>query len=72
MARKEKKNNSLSRKGKRPEEDAAPTVQILWSRQVDDAMHHFPCIFAELVQVLTERLIMEPLLEKIKVKLKSD
>lgn len=38
------------------------TVQIFWSRQVNDSMHHLPGIVAELPQVLTQCFIVQPLL----------
>lgn len=62
----EKTEKQPAGRNKRSEEEAAPTVQVFWSRQVDDAMHHFPSIFAEFVQVLAQRLVVKPLLEKMK------
>ena len=39
------------------------TVQILWSRQVDDSMDHLPGVLPELPQVLAQRLVVQPLLQ---------
>ncbi|TNN77272.1 hypothetical protein EYF80_012579 [Liparis tanakae] len=59
-------------RGRREEEEeekeaaaaAALTVQILGSRQVDDSVDHLPGVLPELPQVLTQRLIVQPLLEE--------
>lgn len=64
----QKRQKCSAGRNKRAEEEAAPTVQVFWSRQVNDTMHHFPSIFAEFAQVLTQRLVVKPVLEKIKVR----